>query len=160
MDRCQDCGCELNSLGCHIERHGATTVIWPLGLHSELACFKHQLAQKVVRVCNDCGALVAGSLEKRCDKCGSLEGELIEVAYPKLCTRIIDAEAKYSKLADSYKSLREAAGKAIKNLSGWLDGEHPDPDTAVSVSVKILRQAITDGAQGGTPHKGALKEGE
>lgn len=110
-------------------------------LHFQINCLANQLAQKVVRVCNDCGALVTGS-SKKCDKCGSVEGELIEVAYTKLCTRIIEAKFKYNRLADSHESLREAAGTVAKHVDR-MEGYYrvPVPRTLLNALRQALKEA-------------------
>jgi len=43
--------------------------------------------RRELRVCK-CGALVSGPLDHPCDKCGSLEGELVLTAWPKLQTEL------------------------------------------------------------------------
>ena len=39
---------------------------------------------RAMRVCSGCGCLVVGALDHPCDKCDSLEGELVEVVWWKL----------------------------------------------------------------------------
>lgn len=87
---------------------------------------------RAIRVCK-CGCLVSGQLNRPCDKCGSLEGELIEVAFSKL-------QADNARLREDVDNLR-AMHVHCDNCGGsWLDdginsGCH-------CMTIKLLREAI------------------
>ena len=88
------------------------------GAADEIVDLRRQLAEaraRTLRVCK-CGGLVSGALDFPCPKCGSVEGELVEMAWWTLQEQLAEAQATIVRLKDAMPPPQR-----MRLLASWFD---------------------------------------
>lgn len=138
-EKCPGCGVEIEMHPVPNITGGVTMVPDLAGtqqFHSDADCLRNQLAQlkethlqacsaieeqlahrdatiaRVYRQCNDCGCLVHGTPDHPCDKCGSLKGTGIEVAWATLQAELEKLRAVVEKVLDYDHHFTQATSTA------------------------------------------------